>query len=83
MPLVIGDPAARWTIAVTMTACSILLPSFWEVGWEGYVMTGGIGALVVGRMMLKRTVKEDEVTWKIWNGWMLSVYLLPFVKSVS
>ncbi|MCJ1299943.1 hypothetical protein MMC08_002737 [Hypocenomyce scalaris] len=83
VPLVIGDAAARWTIAVTMTGCSFFLPVFWRLGAKGSVMTVAIGAVVVVRVLAKRTVDDDEITWKIWNLWMLSVYLLPFIKSLS
>lgn len=83
VPLVIGDTLARWTIAVTMTVCSFLLPAFWKLGPLGFVAPFTIGAIVILRVLAKRTVGEDEVTWKIWNLWMSSLYLLPFIKSLS
>lgn len=83
VPLVIGDGPARWTIAVTMAASSMLLPAFWQLKPWGYLAAMGIGALVIWRVLTKRSVVDDEVTWKIWNLWMSSLYLLPFVKSLS
>jgi len=82
VPLVIGDNAARWTIAAAMPVASALLPTFWELRPEAYLPTVGICAVVVTRVIAKRTVEADEVTWKIWNLWMSSVYLLPFIKSL-
>lgn len=83
VPLVIGDTLARWTIAATMTVCSFLMPAFWKLGPLGSVLTLAIGATVILRVLAKRSVGEDKVTWKIWNLWMSSVYLLPFIKSLS
>lgn len=83
VPLVIGDNLARWTIAATMTVCSYLMPAFWRLGPLGSMITLAIGATVILRVLVKRSVSEDKVTWKIWNLWMSSVYLLPFIKSLS
>lgn len=83
VPLVIGDAAARWSVAATMTACSFLLPAFWQLGPLGYAPSLAIGALVIARLLSRRTVRDDELTWKIWNLWLSSVYLLPFIKSLD
>lgn len=83
VPLVIGDGPARWTIATTMTAASFLLPAFWEMGLWGYSVAMTVGAVVVWRVVAKRTIEDDEVTWKLWNLWMSSLYLLPYFKSWS
>ena len=83
VPLVVGDGPARWTIAITMTASSVLLPTFWRVALWGYGAPMVIGAVVVRRVIAKTTVAEDEITWKLWNLWMMSLYLLPYAKSIS
>lgn len=83
VPLVIGDGLARWTIATTMTAASFLLPSFWGMGPSGYSAAITLGAVVVWRVVAKRTIKDDEITWKLWNIWISSLYLLPYFKSWS
>ena len=83
VPLVIGDGPARWTIATTMTAASLLLPTFWKMGLWGYLAATSVGAVVVWRIIAKRTIEDDEVTWRLWNIWISSLYLLPYFKSWS
>lgn len=84
VPLVIGDGPARWTVMGMMSFCSLWLPIFWNLNFWGFPMIlVGIGAIVIWRVFTKRLVDEDKVTWRLWNLWISSAYLLPFIKSLD
>lgn len=83
VPLVIGDTAGRWTVAIGTLFWSVALPMFWEVKWWGYAPVLTLATWVVGRVLGKRTVEEDDVTFVIWNAWISVVYTLPFLKSLG
>lgn len=81
VPLVIGDGPARWSIAITVTAWSWLCPLYWASAAVGYFVPVALGVLVGLRSLTKRTVKEDKQTFRIYNAWLVSIYILPLVKS--
>lgn len=83
VPLVIGDTAGRWTVAVGTLFWSVALPLFWGVQWWGYVPVLGLATWVAGRVLGKKKVEEDEVTFVVWNAWISVVYTLPFLKSLG
>ena len=83
VPLVIGEGAARWTVALGTLFWALVAPTFWEVKVGAYVVPVALGSLVARRALLKSTVAEDKLTFKLWNLWMVSVYLLPLVKRLS
>lgn len=80
-PLVLGDTAARWTIAVPIVVWSVACPLFLSVGPLGYLITCGAGSLIVGRIFMLRSVEADRKTWKLWTAWTALLYLLPLIKS--
>ncbi|KAF2763390.1 hypothetical protein EJ05DRAFT_472300 [Pseudovirgaria hyperparasitica] len=77
MPLVVGDWYARWTIAVPMGVWGFVCPMFWGVGWFGVCMSGSLAWSVALRTLLLRNVRDDKVTFLIWNVWMSVVFVLP------
>lgn len=82
-PLVLGDRAARWSIAVPVFFWSCFCPWFLGLGMEGYGLSVCIGATVAARTVTRRTMHADEATFKIWNVWLVSIYLLPLVKRLG
>lgn len=80
-PLVLGDTVARWTIAVPIVIWSVVCPLFLSVGPVGYLITCGVGSLIVGRIFLLRSIEADRKTWKLWTAWTALLYLLPLIKS--
>lgn len=80
-PLVLGDTAARWTIAVPVVVWSVVCPLFLSVGPLGYFMTCGVGSLIVGRLFMLRSIEADRTTWRLWSAWTSLLYLLPLIKS--
>ena len=77
VPLAWGDGAARWSVAVPVLAWSVVCPLFWGVGLWGWVIVGGFGGGVVGRLWGRRGREEDRLTWVVWSVWMMGVYALP------
>lgn len=80
IPLVIGDGPARWTIIVPVMIWSVVCPMFWSLHPYAYIVPLTLGATVSLRLFFLRTVESDKLTWKLWNGWISSVYLLPLIK---
>lgn len=83
LPLVHGEMAARWSIAVPVAIWSLVCPYFWRVGVVGWTISVAAGALLAGRVLLLRSVPADKVTWKVWCMWTSVLYLLPLVKNPS
>lgn len=80
-PLMLGDAAARWTIAVPVIVWSVACPRFLSVGPLGYFITCVLGLIIVGRIFLWRSKDADRKTWKLWAAWTAFSYLLPVIKS--
>jgi len=81
VPLVIGDGPARWSIAITVAAWSWLCPLYWGLAAVGYFVPVALGVLVGVRSLTRMTVKEDRQTFRIYNAWLVSIYILPLVKA--
>ncbi len=82
-PLVIGDGPARWSIAIMIAAWSWLSPMYWGSATVGYFAPVTLGVSVSLRSLVKRTVEEDKTTFRIYNAWLVSIYVLPLVKSYT
>ena len=83
VPLVIGDEPARWSVAAPVAVWSVIVPTFWGTGVWGYVLPVGLGMMVAARVVLKRKVEGDKRTFKIWNLWMMGLYVVPVVKRLG
>ena len=83
VPLVIGDAAARWTIAVPMAVWCVVTPWLWASSAVGYVAPVGLGLTVAVRTLRVRNERGDKNTFRLWNLWLVSVYLLPLVKALE
>lgn len=81
VPLVIGDGPARWSIAITVAAWSWLCPLYWGSAAVRYFVPVALGVLVGVRSLTRTTVKEDRQTFRIYNAWLVSIYILPLVKA--
>ncbi|KAI0198881.1 UbiA prenyltransferase family [Astrocystis sublimbata] len=80
LPLQIGDGPTRVITAILMSIWGVLCPYFWDCNWIGYAMTTSLAYLVVLRSLMYRTVEADKVTYRIWNLWLVGLYLLPVVR---
>ena len=83
VPLTIGDHYARWSIAVAMAVWSVACPAFWQLGPGTYAMSTVTAAIVTFRTLTKRSVAADKLTFRIWNLWMVMLYLMPLFKSIK
>ena len=83
LPLIIGDRPTRWTIAIPVTAWSFICPSFFEVGILGFFMPVLAGLYTFFRVLLLRTVDDDKQTFRIWNLWMMILFVLPLFKHAT
>lgn len=83
VPLVVGDSAARWTIVVPVAIWSSFCPSFWQLGIEGFVVPTIFGASIIWRILWERTAKADKLSFRIYNMWIVSLYLLPLIELKS
>lgn len=81
VPLVIGDCPARWTIATAMAVWSWVAPVHWRSTVIGYLAPVTLGVLVGFRSLAKRSVEADKMTFRIYNAWLVSIYVLPLIKS--
>ncbi len=80
IPLVLGDWAARWSIAIPVSFWSLACPLFWKLHPIAFILPLILGGLVAIRILLLRTVDDDKLTWKLWNVWISCLYLLPLIK---
>jgi 4-hydroxybenzoate polyprenyltransferase len=76
---VIGDRKARWTVAAGVTVWSLLGPLAWHSPWEGYLGPIAVGYLVVRRLLERRDVEADRLTYKIWCFWFVTFFPLPWL----
>lgn len=83
VPLVLGDAVARWTIVVSLAFWAVLCPIFWRMGASGFLLSGGVAALVALRILRWRDAKADTKSWKLWAWWTVTLYSLPLLKSLS
>ena len=83
VPLVVGDTAARWTIAVPVVLWSMLRPAFWALSEWTLLAPLVLGATTVAQLFSRKNVQGDSLTWKLWSLWLLSLYTLPLLKSLG
>ncbi|CAJ2511291.1 Uu.00g069160.m01.CDS01 [Anthostomella pinea] len=83
VPLQMGETTARWAIGVFMPCWGLFCPYFWQCGWLGYALTTPLAAAVAYRSLAFRTVEEDKTTFRIWNAWMVGLYVLPLIQALS
>ncbi|KAI1505650.1 UbiA prenyltransferase family [Biscogniauxia marginata] len=81
VPTQMGETTARYTIAVFMTFWGLFCPCFWNCGWLGYVLNTPLACTIAFRSVILRTVADDQKTFRIWNAWMVTLYVLPLLGS--
>jgi 4-hydroxybenzoate polyprenyltransferase len=83
VPLVIGDKAARISIVIPLAIWSCVCPAFWRIHAGGCVVPVILAAITIGRFLSRRTAEADKVSFRIYNVWIVSIYLLPLFKRIS
>ncbi|KAL8696832.1 MAG: hypothetical protein Q9224_002596 [Gallowayella concinna] len=84
IPLVFGDTSARYSVVFPVIFWSLYAPRFWKVDTVGYLPSTALGLLTIRRLLDKRTrnVASDKSTFKIWNLWIITLYLLPVFSAM-
>ena len=78
VPIVWGETAGRWSVALPVGVWSVLAPRFW-----GNVGLGGVLVFALGGVVMKRLMSPPEkggrykTTFRLWNCWIVALYLLP------
>ena len=80
IPLVIGDMPARWSIALLLPFWSLLAPAFWQLGAVVYLLPLMLSVLISMRVLRQRAVADDKISFRMWNAWILTVYVLPIMR---
>lgn len=78
MPLLYGESWARGSVAVMVTLVSVLSPFFFSgptSWWAAPPLLLGCSLSIL--TLLRRGQAMDEVAWKLWCFWTISLYLLP------
>lgn len=83
LPVIIGDEACRWTVALPVTFWSFFCPYFWRLGPAAYLPSVVLGAYLSWRVLCKRTVQEDRTSLDVWCIWLASFYFLPYFRYLS
>lgn len=83
MPLILGDKVARWTIAAPVIFWSFVCPAFWALNVYGYIAPLVLGIVIAIRVILLTSKEADSLTWKTWGYWLMSIYSLPLVNSLT
>jgi 4-hydroxybenzoate polyprenyltransferase len=79
-PLVLGDRAARWSIAVPIPLWTACCAYFWGLGWEVAVVPLVLGVYTAMRCVGMVGKGEDRRTWEIWCLWTAGLYLMPLAS---
>ena len=80
IPLVIGDMPTRWTIALLLPFWSLLAPAFWQLGAVVYLLPLMLSVLISMRILRQRAAADDKTSFRMWNAWILTVYVLPIMR---
>lgn len=84
VPLAFGEWWSRWSIVGFVVGWSVLCVWFWGLeGWVWYVVVGGVGGLVVGWVLIGRTVEGDAAAWRLWCVWLMVLYGLPCLGGME
>jgi len=83
MPLILGDSITRWILAGILAFWSVWCPWYWSLSYVWHLPTMFIGGTIIYRMLTKRSVSEDKMTFRVWNLWVVLLYTFPLVKRLT
>ncbi|KAL9134416.1 MAG: hypothetical protein Q9175_004398 [Cornicularia normoerica] len=83
IPLVVGDGSARLSVGLPVAVWSLLCPAFWGLNAPGFLLPNILGAVVIFRLFRYKGVSADKTSFKVWNAWVVVLYLLPFLKAMA
>lgn len=80
LPLQIGDSPARHATAVLMVFWSCICVWFWGINTIGCLPVV-LGSCIAYRLLAKRSIDQDKATFRLWNLWMVNLFLMPMMHS--
>ena len=86
IPIVFGDSAARFSIALQILIWSMIGPTFWSLPFAGFLPSIILGLVVAQRVLWNKRHRDptiDKNTFKIWSLWVTTLYLLPVLSRSS
>ncbi|KAK3503315.1 UbiA prenyltransferase family-domain-containing protein [Neurospora crassa] len=83
MPLIIGDAATRYYLAVTIPFWAVVGTVFWGTPVWYAVPLVAYGLYISWRLLVKRNLVDDEASWRNWTRWQLLAYALPAVSALT
>ncbi|KAJ5768744.1 hypothetical protein N7520_003303 [Penicillium odoratum] len=82
VPLVIGDGPARWTIAIPMMLWGAVCPLFWKVNTVLFLLSLVLAYFIAGRVLTVRSEEGDRTTFRVWNCWIATIYVMPLFSNL-
>lgn len=85
VPLLYGEWWARGSLAVMVMFWSVVCPCLWaELStWCAWVPPLLVGCAISTLTLLRWGQPMDEVAWKLWCLWAVTLYVLPLFSSKS
>ncbi|CAI6235565.1 unnamed protein product [Periconia digitata] len=84
VPLVVGGRVCRWSIAVMVPFWTVVAVGFWEAAVSVTAVVSGVLAIVVAvRVLRTDDASQDAVTYRLWNLWMVTMYVLPIANGAG
>ena len=80
--LIAGDKVARLTVGIPVAIWSWICLAFRGLKFPGFILPIALGATIIFRLYSYRSVDEDKKSFVVWNAWMISLYLLPFLRNI-
>jgi 4-hydroxybenzoate polyprenyltransferase len=83
IPLVIGDNLGRWSLASFLIIWSVVCPVYIGAPLVGFALMLGLGGLISARYLILRTIADDKKTVKLWNLFVVGIYILPLMRLAA
>ena len=83
LPLVFGDSRSRIITCFPIAFWSYGCPWYWQSPVLAYLPCLTLGVIIMLRTSTRRSVEDDNATWKLWNFWLVILYNLPLMKYMS
>lgn len=83
MPLVIGETATRYYLAVMIPFWAVVGTVFWGTPVWYAVPLVAYGLYISWRLLAMRNPVDDEASWRNWTRWQLLAYALPAVSALT
>jgi 4-hydroxybenzoate polyprenyltransferase len=80
-PLVYGELVARWSAAILAPCLSLACTFFWSTSVFLGLIPLGISVSMSTVIVLRKSQPLDEIGWKLWCLWAVSLYSLPLLGN--